>query len=414
MQTAEFENTYSAKGTGEILVQKVLEGREWTDDDEFTFSLSTENRAPMPENEEITITKADADQTKSFGTFELTKAGTYIYTVKETKGTLGGVTYDETEHTVTIEAIDDGKGNIVAVDGSALIQTEKITNTYAASGEGEILVQKILDGRPWTKDDKFTFSISAEDGTPMPENKEITITKSDKDQTKSFGTIKFTQGGEYTYTLKETKGTLGGVTYDETDHVVTIKVKDNGQGEIVSDGTPLVQVEQFNNPYKASPAKGEIIVQKILDGRKWTTDDEFEFTISADPGTPMPLNSSIYIFKNDKDHTKSFGEIQFTKPGTYTYTITEIEGDDDDIIYDTEPHKITIEVVDDGNGKLVAKSGSALIQKIKITNSYDPEKEKKVKTGDDNNLMAWITLMLLATAGIGAAAVYRRKRREDQ
>ena len=310
---------------------------------------------------------------------------------------------------MTITVVDDKCGNLIAEKGDTVIKTEKVTNTYSASGVGEIKVKKNLVGRDWTNNDSFSFSISAADGTPMPETDYITIRKGDKDQTKSFGEITFTKAGEYTYTIKESKGSIGGVSYDGADHNVTIKVKDDGKGHLIADGCELIQTEEFTNTYTAAATKGEIEVQKVLKGRKWTDDDEFEFELSADPGTPMPATSSIFITKDDKDQTKSFGEITFTKPGKYTYTVEEVEGDDDDITYDTKAHKVTIEVVDDGNGKLVAKKGTAAIQKVKITNTY--KHEKTVKTGDDSNMLAYLAGMLASMLGLIGMTIRRRKDR---
>ena len=238
--------------------------------------------------------------------------------------------------------------------------------------------------------------------------KSITIRKSDKNQTKSFGKIKFTEAGTYTYKIKEAKGRLKGVTYDETEHTVTIKVRDNGKGELIADGGKLIQTEEFTNTYEASGTAGEIMVQKVLNGRKWNDNDEFEFTISAPAGTPLPEERSISVTKEDADHIVSFGEIEFTEAGKYTYTIKERKGNEKGMTYDTKAHKVTIEVVDDGNGKLKAKSGSKLIQTVKITNTY---RNGRVKTGDDSNMLSYMAIMLGAMLGLVMMLNYRRKHR---
>ena len=400
----DFVNTYAAKGEGEIKVRKNLVGREWTDSDKFNFRISSPDGAPMPEKDSINITSEDADQTRSFGKIEFTKEGDYTYIIKETKGSLGGITYDETEHTVTIKAVDDGKGHIIAAEDSDLIQTSEITNTYAAKGEGEIKVHKVLEGRKWNNGDAFTFTITGKNGAPMPAVSSISITKSDRNQTKSFGKIKFSKAGTYTYIVKESKGSLGGVTYDETEHEVTIDVVDNGKGELVpAEGSSLVQTEAFTNTYGAKEAKGQILVQKLLQGRAWTDNDQFTFTLSADKGTPMPAETSVTIRKSDADQTKSFGEIKFTEPGKYTYIVRETKGNISGVNYDTKDHKVTIEVVDDGNGNLVAKDGSALIQTVKITNTTG------VKTGDEHNILIPMAGMLAAILALLIMIIRRRK-----
>jgi pilin isopeptide linkage protein len=256
LTTPEWTNEYAAEGSGEVKVQKVLNGRAWTNDDKFTFTISAAEGTPMPANRSITIAKSDADQIKSFGVIEFTEAGTYTYTVKESKGSAGGVSYDETEHTVTIEVVDDGKGNLIAKDGSSLIQTVEITNTYRTSGNGEVKVQKVLDGREWKNTDVFTFELkpgtnTAGEGieTPMPSDRILSITKEDSDHTKSFGTITFAHAGSYNYIVKEIKGQIGGVIYDEDERLLTITVKDNGKGELIADGCELIQTVTITNTY---------------------------------------------------------------------------------------------------------------------------------------------------------------------
>ncbi len=262
----------------EIKVKKVLNGRDWTDNDSFTFTLEAAEGTPMPGETKITITKADGDQTKSFGAIQFMKAGEYTYTVKETKGSLGGITYDETEHPVTFKVVIDADGNPVLDNDTAKIQTVTITNTYEASGKGEIKVKKELNGREWTDDDSFTFTLTAAEGTPMPDETEITIMKADEDQTKSFGDITFTKPGTYTYTVKETKGSLGGMTYDETEHTVTIKVKDDGNGNLVGDGTELVQTVTITNTYNNAKGNWTPKAKKILSGRALAA-GEFTFVL---------------------------------------------------------------------------------------------------------------------------------------
>ena len=114
-------NRQRIEGKGEILVQKLLEGRNWLDSDEFTFTLSADSGVPMPEATSITIKNTDEDYTKSFGEISYTAAGTYVYSVKEEKGSIENVTYDVKEYTVTIEV---SKGEPEDT------QTVKVTNTY--------------------------------------------------------------------------------------------------------------------------------------------------------------------------------------------------------------------------------------------------------------------------------------------
>ena len=118
----------------------------------------------MPEETSVTITSADAaaDYTKTFGTITFPAEGEYSYTVKEERGSAGGMSY-AADKTVTIKVVDDGNGNLVAEEGSELIQTAEMKNTYAASGEGEIKVKKVLEGREWTTGDTFRFTLEGQE-----------------------------------------------------------------------------------------------------------------------------------------------------------------------------------------------------------------------------------------------------------
>ena len=362
---------------GEVKVQKVLEGRDWTTDDSFEFTITPVGDAPAFEPNTVNVTKDSVDYTESFGKVTFTKAGTYEWTISEThKGeTIDGVAYASADKTVTIEVVDDGSGNLVAADGSALVQTVEFRNTYSASGESEVRVRKTLSGRDWTTEDSFEFTITPVGEAPAFEPNTVTVTKDSADYTESFGKVKFTKAGTYEWTVSEThKGeTIDGVAYASADKTVSIVVVDDGHGHLVADEqSMLVQTAEFTNSYSAS-GEGEVKVQKVLEGRDWTDDDEFTFTISADEGVPMPGVTEITITKADADQTKSFGKIAFTEADEYTYTVKETRGDLSGITYDETEHPVTIKVIDDGNGHLVAEEGDTLIKTEKITNTYTPE-----------------------------------------
>ncbi|MBP3893393.1 MAG: isopeptide-forming domain-containing fimbrial protein, partial [Atopobiaceae bacterium] len=155
--TGNVVNEQVTKNKGELKVKKNLTGRAWKDGDKFEFTATAVGNAPKLAKTKVTITNATAGATESFGEIEFTKPGTYTYTVKETKGTISGITYDTAEHRVTFKVVDDGKGNLVADKDSALIQTVEITNTYKETPKkttttsklpktGDILNQPLMYG----------------------------------------------------------------------------------------------------------------------------------------------------------------------------------------------------------------------------------------------------------------------------
>ena len=255
--TGDVENTYSASGEGEVKVKKNLVGRDWTADDSFEFTIKPVGEAPATEKSTVKVTKDSADYTESFGKVKFTKAGTYQWTVSEThKGeTIDGVAYDSADKTITIVVKDDGKGKLVAEDGSAPVGTAQFTNTYTKSGEGkgELKVLKNLVGRDWTADDSFEFTIKPVGDAPAPEKTTVKVTKDSASFTESFGKVTFTKAGTYEWTVSEAhKGeTIDGITYDSADKTIKIVVKDDGKGNLIADtGSALIQTAVFTNIYK--------------------------------------------------------------------------------------------------------------------------------------------------------------------
>ena len=206
--------------------------------------------------------------------------------------------------------------------------------------------------------------------------------------------------GEYTVSEDTSKNKTG-----------IILVSDNGvKVEVTAGTTATVQTAEFTNDYSPSPCEGEIQVRKVLKGRAWTSSDSFTFTLKALDGAPMPSQMRITITRSDADQTKSFGTIVFTEPGTYVYSVSEVRGGDPYIKYDTKEYKITIEVVDDTHGNLVAKEGTQLIQIVTIKNTYS----ETPPTGDSRHLFLYASLMITSMMGLCMLYLsYRRKKRKE-
>ena len=367
IKTAEFTNTYSLSGEGEIKVQKKLDGREWKEDDSFEFTIKPIGDAPAFETDTVTVTKDSADYTESFGTVTFTEARTYQWTVSEAhKGeTIDGVAYDSADKIITIEVVDDGKGNLVAATDSALIQTALFTNTYSKSGEGEVKVQKNLVGRSWSTDDSFEFTITPVGSAPAFPNGTVTVTRDSDNYTESFGKIEFKEAGTYEWTVSEAhKGeTIDGVAYDSTDKTITIIVVDDGNGNLIAgDGSALVQTAAFTNTYNAD-GEAELKVMKAVEGAAWPAGATATFEVTAEAGTPMPEKQSVTLTAAGE---ANFGKIRFgieDAGKTYVYKITEI-GKGFGAGWSANPGTITATVeveADQGTGTL----------KTKVT--YDPE-----------------------------------------
>ena len=368
-------NTLPDVAEGEVKVKKVLDGRAWTDDDEFTFTLSAASGTPMPPKTEVTITKDDAGKTESFGKIKFTKAGTYTYTVTETKGSADGVAYDTTPHSVTIVLEDDGEGNLVAAEGSSLVQAVTVTNTFAPASAG-IAVTKSVKDDDWGNAESFTFEIAAGSNdagvtTPMPASTSVTVTKANK--VGSFGDVEYEKAGTYNYTITELNDGSDGMSYDVSDHTATVVVTkgaDNALSATVTydGGASSLTIENEYAPTTAT-------IEATKEFNDWGKADSFEFTLAAvTEGAPMPAEAVRTATEGAE--TVSWADIEYRKAGTYEYTVTETDGEVDGVSYDTTPHTVTVTVTkaDDATNALSAEVTYEDEAGLVITNTFAPAK----------------------------------------
>ena len=325
-----FTNTYAAKpGKKVIEAKKVLNGKE-LEADKYEFELK--------ENDKVVATaKNTADGSISFPEIEYTEAGTYTYTMSEKAGNEPGVTYDTASHTVTVDVADNGQGQL-----EATVTSEKpvFTNTYAAKpGKAVIEAKKVLNGKE-LEADKYEFELKEGD-------KVVGTAKNKADGSVVFPAIEYTAAGPHTYTIIEKAGNEPGVTYDKTSHKVTVDVADNGQGQLVATITSEQPV--FTNTYtKPAPAADTITIEatKTLVGKELEA-GKYEFELKEG-------DKVIGTATNAADGKVVFPSITYTEAGTHTYTVAEKAGNEENVTYDTTVHTVTVEVADNGQGKLVS------------------------------------------------------------
>lgn len=367
-----FTNTYAAEGAfAEALIEKTVEapGDAWAGESGKAFDFAIEAGAndagvatPLPEKAtaSLTVTEAGA-KTIGFGSIKFTAAGTYHYTVSETTPSGDGWTCDNEPHEVTVKVTDKGDGALeAAVEGSVA----KITNTYATTATTatiavakNLAVPAGLDGPAAdTVKGAFTFTLAAKDGAPMPAAGGEKVTNPDGTGTAAtFGAIEFIAPGTYTYTVTES-GSLAGVTNDAAaEKTVTVAVTDNGAGGLVAESSatadkPVV----FTNTYDAAPVEttGLIKVQKQLTGRDWMSGDAFTFALAAKDGAPLPAETTVTATGPD---AVAFGAIVYTRPGAYSYTVSEQAGSVPGVAYNDHAQTVTVLVTDNAEGKLVAQ-----------------------------------------------------------
>lgn len=405
---ATFNNVYGADGTLEVEgkttleITKIIDGRAWSDNDSFTFNLTADadyGEAVKMGTSEVTITKDTADHKAAFGDITFTQTGTYNFTIKEADPQIDNMTYDNHEVKVEVKVEDkDGNGTLAVVPTISGEMT--FTNTHnpddaAASIEGT----KIFTGRDIKDSDSFTFDIAVADnsaeGTPSPDASSVTVSGkdfADGKATVDFGTFSFNKEGTYIYTITEQKGNIGGVTYDGGTVTATVDVTyDNATGTFDTDvtyskegGVNPGNAFEFTNVYKAlptDPVTGVFSATKTVtpsEGNSYEMEGgEFEFTLTPSTSNPEADPVEAATVKNDAAGAVSFiSSATYTEPGKYVYTIEEVQGGVGGITYDGSIYTVTVNVTDDGSGKLAAetsitKDGTAA-DAIVFDNSYDP------------------------------------------
>ena len=388
-----FTNTYKAASTSAtITATKVLDGKA-LEADKYEFELK--------KGEEVVATaKNAADGTVTFKDIEFNEAGDHTYTISEKVGSEAGVTYDTAKHEVKVNVKDNGEGKLVA---TVIGNNPTFTNTYkVASTTVNITAKKVLNGKA-LEAGKYEFELKEGD-------KVIGTATNAADGTVAFAGIEYKEAGEHTYTISEKAGNEAGVTYDKSTHNVTVKVTDNGQGKLVAtvtDNNPT-----FTNTYVASSTQVTFTAKKVLNGKKELAAGQFKFELKEG-------NEVIETATNAADGTVTFKAIKYATAGKHTYTITEVKGNDENIKYDENSYEVTVEVVDNGAGQLVA---TVTGNNQTITNTYtEPKKEEPKEDpkgeqpkGDLPNtggadFTAFSTILGLVLAAL-AGLVYRTKK----
>ena len=344
-----------------------------------------------------------------FDAISYTRPGTYDYTIRETPGDRGGITYDTTKHHVRVTVTDDGEGRLLAdvkYDGGTAIP--EFTNTYRAQPATDtptaVKAVSASEGNHYKlKGDDFTFTlhrVTAPDGVTA-----------EADQTKTndargnirFDQLSFPLPGTYVYTVSERDVTVPGVTKDGTVTTITYTVKDVGHAgrlKVVdktitrSDGKTAngIRFDNTYNPKGVGCTLGGVktIINADTATNRIPQDGEFTFALTSHDGAPMPEGSKDGVKTVTNTGTGfTFGRMDYDKPGTYVYTVTEQAGRDPTIGYSTQAYDVTVTVTDQGG--MLSATADRQATDVRFDNTYTPTpvdvtvKADKRLTGRDLN-----------------------------
>ena len=376
---AKFNNGYKPNPdefsvTDQITAAKVLTGRDLKEG-EFSFEL-IEGKG---EDAKVVATGTNAADGKiTMGTVKYDKPGKHTYTLREVNGgtTSKGITYSDAEYTIETTITDNGDGTLSATHAlkdDATAATFK--NTYSVTPiekELDFDLSKAIDGREWTDADEFSFTITAPEGTPLPNPATVTVNKKDaKDGIAAikFGKIRFTAAGTYKYEIRENAGNAAGMTYDSHVATAEVTVTENGDGTLIANVTKK-ESGRFTNTYRSElnyTAAGGLKLSKSLYGRPMT---EGQFTFTVKPADDASANAlgllpGANTFKSPATAEATVGlidilaghEVKFTQDDagkTFTYTVAETNDRQPGYTYDDAERTVTIEIADDGAGTLTA------------------------------------------------------------
>ena len=368
-KTAEFKNSYKPNPgefsvTDQITATKVLTGRDLKDG-EFSFQLV--------EGDKVVATGKNAtDGTITMSPVKYEKAGTHTYTLREVNGgtTSKGITYSGAKFTIETTITDNGDGTLSAQHVLKNAEAAIFKNTYSVTPletELDFGLSKAIDGRDWTDADKFSFTISAPEGAPLPESTTVTVGKSDANAIK-FGTIRFTAAGTYKYEIRENAGNAAGMTYDAHVATAEVTVTENGEGKLIANVT--TKSGHFTNKYRTElnyTAAGGLKLSKTLYGRPMT-EGQFTFTVTpADQASAnaLGLHEGANNFQShataegavDRINILADKEVKFTQADagkTFKYTVAEKNDGQPGYTYDDAVRTVTIAIGDDGAGTLTA------------------------------------------------------------
>lgn len=345
--TMTFANSYQPGQTSyQISGTKVLKNADPATtrtpaDGEFTFAL-----IDVATGQVIDRT-TNVGKAFTFKAISYTATGSHEYQVKEVAGQDATITYSDAVLDVTVSVTDDGSGQLIATANKTAADLT-FTNTYTPTATtATITGTKALTGRDLAEGE-FSFDLKDADGNV------VQTVQNGADGTFGFAPLQLDKVGTYVYTVSERAGaTANGVTYDTTVFTATVTVTENAETHALetqvaySKGGKAADAVAFSNSYAPAATEVKLGASKVLSGED-LKEGQFSFQLKDADG------KVLQTAKNAADGTVGFEAISYDKPGTYAYSISEVDDGQKNVTYDAAEHRVTVTVTDDGAGHLVA------------------------------------------------------------
>ena len=386
----------NGKYPGILSITKKVEGYEMEEGMHYYIKVTLTDAANKP----LTGSFNGIRLENGSAIYELVKDATITFTGLPlgTKYTVEEVNFDGTaltgEEEYTSRLTTNATGTIDKEAGTVAVNVT-VTNIYEIPETSAVIsVQKIVDGTGYNQDEAFEFTLSAaEEGTPMPTEtgNKVSIKAG---ETGSFGSITYTDTGVYYYTVKETKGSTVGMSYDETEYLVTVVVSMNAERKLTASvyyNIVMTDIPEVESDVRALVVTNTYRVTSVSGTKIWR----------APEGTELPESITVILNRNDEpvarkkvtaadDWSYEFTELPaYSEDGStaYTYTVDEEpvagynkEVDGYDLI-NTKSEKIEIT----GTKTWRAPEGTELPESITVIlkRNDEPVARKKVTAADD-------------------------------
>ena len=359
----------NGKYPGILSITKKVEGYEMEEGMHYYIKVTLTDAANKP----LTGSFNGIRLENGSAIYELVKDATITFTGLPlgTKYTVEEVNFDGTaltgEEEYTSSLSTNATGTIDKEAGTVAVNVT-VTNIYEIPETSAVIsVKKIVDGTGYNQDEAFEFTLSAaEEGTPMPTEtgNKVSIKAG---ETGSFGSITYTDTGVYYYTVKETKGSTVGMSYDETEYLVTVVVSMNAERKLTASvyyNIVMTDIPEVESDVRALVVTNTYRVTSVSGTKTWRVPE----------GTDLPESITVILNRNDEPVARK----KVTAADDWSYEFTNLPMyDDDGAAYTYEVDEEPVE----GYNKEV--DGYDLINIITGTTSVSGTKTWRVPEGTE-------------------------------